>query len=211
MFKGAKVRYVDTTKSSSISTEVYYNNMLADNKKEKISITMDKTTTAKKYGIYDDTVGKIINTEELEVGDIKKVKGYYPRYISKKYVSTYTRDFEFTILNKIRVTDKSMIDIMNAGTTEAAYCQLGDLLIQWGVVTNAHGDTTNWRVEYPTSFLWYPAVILQTKDINMGTQGIPYSNGAVITDYDRGKSFTFQLRRSETCPVYWIAVGGAAY
>ena len=68
MFKGAKVRYVDTTKSSSISTEVYYNNMLADNK-EKISITMDKTTVTKKYGIYDSTVGGIINTEELEVAN----------------------------------------------------------------------------------------------------------------------------------------------
>ena len=211
MFKSARVRYVDTTKSSSISNEVYYNNILADNKKEKISITMNKTTASNKYGIYDNTVGDIINTEELEVGDIIIVKGYYPRYISKKVVSTYTCDFEFTILNKIRVTDKYMTDIMNSGTTDAAYCQLGDLLIQWGVVTGVHGDTTNWRVEYPTSFLWYPAVILQTKDINTNTQGIPYSNGAVITDYDRGSAFTFQLRRSETCPVYWIAVGGAAY
>ena len=105
MFSGARVRYVDTTKSSSISTEVYYNNILADNK-EKISITMSKNTIDKKYGIYDDTVSDIIITEELKVGDIIIVKGYYPRYISKKVVSTNTRDFEFTILNKIRVTDK---------------------------------------------------------------------------------------------------------
>ena len=82
------------------------------------------------------------------------------------------------------------------------------MLIQWGVYNGAHGDTTNWEITYPKSFWYYPAVILQTKDTNTGNQGIPYSNGAVITGYNGGYSFTFQLRRSETCPVYWIAIGG---
>lgn len=97
MFKSAKVRYVDTTKSSSVSTEVYYNNKLAS-EEEKVSVTMNKTTIVKTYGIYDDNVGGVINTEELHVGDIIIVKNHCPRYISKKVVSTYTRDFEFTIL-----------------------------------------------------------------------------------------------------------------
>lgn len=101
----------------------------------------------------------------------------------------------------------SFADIINSTTTKSAYCQIGDLLIQWGIFTGANGDTTNWTVTYPKSFWWYPAVILQTKDTTTNS-GISYSNGAVITSYSGGSSFTFQLRRSETCSVYWIAIGG---
>lgn len=104
--------------------------------------------------------------------------------------------------------EKSMADIRNATSSKSSYIVIGKLLIQWGVYIGAHGDTTNWEVTYPKSFYWYPAVILQTKDTNTGSQGLPYSNGAVITSYRNGESFTFQLRRSETCPVYWIAIGG---
>ena len=82
------------------------------------------------------------------------------------------------------------------------------LRIQWGVYIGAHGDTTDWEVTYPKIFLWYPAVILQTRDTVTGSQGIPYSNGAVITSYRSGTAFTFQLRRSEACPVYWLVIGG---
>ena len=103
---------------------------------------------------------------------------------------------------------KAFTDIINSTITKSAYCQIGDLLIQWGVFIGAHGDTTNWTVTYPKTFYWYPSVILQTKDTNTSNQGIPYSNGAVITNYNNGTSFTFQLRRSESCPVYWIAIGG---
>jgi hypothetical protein len=106
------------------------------------------------------------------------------------------------------LTEKEFSDIMNATSSKSSYIVMDKLLIQWGVYNGAHGDTTDWEVTYPKTFYWYPAVILQTKDTNTGSQGIPYSNGAVITSYRGGESFTFQLRRSETCPVYWIAIGG---
>lgn len=99
-------------------------------------------------------------------------------------------------------------DIIDATSTTSCYVVIDNWLVQWGVFIGAHGDTTNWEVTFPKAYYWYPAVILQTKDTNTGNQGIPYSNGAVITSYDGGASFTFQLRRSETCPVYWIAIGG---
>lgn len=99
-------------------------------------------------------------------------------------------------------------DIIDATSTKSCYVVIDNWLVQWGVFIGAHGDTTNWEVTFPKAYYWYPAVILQTKDTNTGNQGIPYSNGAVITNYDGGASFTFQLRRSETCPVYWIAIGG---
>ena len=106
------------------------------------------------------------------------------------------------------LTEKEFHDIINSTSSQAGYAVIDKLLIQWGVYNGAHGDTTNWEVTYPKSIWYYPAVILQTKDTNTGNQGIPYSNGAVITGYNGGSSFTFQLRRSETCPVYWIAIGG---
>lgn len=106
------------------------------------------------------------------------------------------------------LAEKSLADIINATSSKSGYAVIDKLLIQWGVYNGAHGDTTNWEVTYPKTFYWYPAVILQTKDTNTGNQGIPYSNGAVITSYRGGEAFTFQLRRSETCPVYWIAIGG---
>lgn len=99
-------------------------------------------------------------------------------------------------------------DIINATSTKSCYAVIDNWLVQWGVFIGAYGDTTNWEVTFPKAFYWYPAVILQTKDTNTGNQGIPYSNGAVVTSNDGGASFTFQLRRSETCPVYWIAIGG---
>ena len=106
------------------------------------------------------------------------------------------------------LAEKEFHDIINSTSSQAGYVVIDKLLIQWGVYNGAHGDTTDWEVTYPKSFWYYPAVILQTKDTNTGNQGIPYSNGAVITGYNGGYSFTFQLRRSETCPVYWIAIGG---
>lgn len=99
-------------------------------------------------------------------------------------------------------------DIINATSTKSCYVVIDNWLVQWGVFIGAYGDTTNWEVTFPKAFYWYPAVILQTKDTNTNNQGIPYSNGAVVTSNDGGASFTFQLRRSETCPVYWIAIGG---
>lgn len=99
-------------------------------------------------------------------------------------------------------------DIINATSTKSCYVVIDNWLVQWGVFIGAHGDTTNWEVTFPKAYYWYPAVILQTKDTNTGNQGIPYSNGAVVTSNEGGASFTFQLRRSETCPVYWIAIGG---
>ena len=99
-------------------------------------------------------------------------------------------------------------DIINATSTKSCYVVIDNWLVQWGVFIGAYGDTTNWEVTFPKAFYWYPAVILQTKDTNTGNQGIPYSNGAVVTSNDGGASFTFQLRRSEPCPVYWIAIGG---
>ena len=106
------------------------------------------------------------------------------------------------------LAEKEFHDIINSTSSQAGYAVIDKLLIQWGVYNGAHGDTINWEITYPKSFWYYPAVILQTKDTNTGNQGIPYSNGAVITGYNGGYSFTFQLRRSETCPVYWIAIGG---
>ena len=106
------------------------------------------------------------------------------------------------------LTEKQFSDIINATSSKSSYIIMDKLLIQWGVFIGAHGDTTNWTVTYPKAFYWYPSVILQTKDTNTNNQGLPYSNGAVITDYNNGTSFTFQLRRSESCPVYWIAIGG---
>ena len=97
---------------------------------------------------------------------------------------------------------------MNATSSMSSYIVMDKLLIQWGVYIGAYGDTTNWEVTYPKEFWWYPAVILQTKDTITNNQGIPYSNGAVITSYRSGAAFTFQLRRSESCPVYWLAIGG---
>lgn len=99
-------------------------------------------------------------------------------------------------------------DIINATSTKSCYVVIDNWLVQWGVFIGAYGDATNWEVTFPKAYYWYPAVILQTKDTNTNNQGIPYSNGAVITNYDGGASFTFQLRRSESCPVYWIAIGG---
>lgn len=99
-------------------------------------------------------------------------------------------------------------DIINATSTKSCYVVIDNWLVQWGVFIGAYGDTTNWEVTFPKAYYWYPAVILQTKDTNTGNQGIPYSNGAVVTSNDGGASFTFQLRRSESCPVYWIAIGG---
>ena len=106
------------------------------------------------------------------------------------------------------LAEKELHDIIDSTLSQSGYAVIDKLLIQWGIYNGAHGDTTNWEVTYPKSFWYYPAVILQTKDTNTGNQGIPYSNGAVITGYNGGNSFTFQLRRSETCPVYWIAIGG---
>ena len=106
------------------------------------------------------------------------------------------------------LAEKEFHDIINSTSSQAGYAVIDKLLIQWGVYNGAHGDTIDWEITYPKSFWYYPAVILQTKDTNTGNQGIPYSNGAVITGYNGGYSFTFQLRRSETCPVYWIAIGG---
>nr|DAI16797.1 MAG TPA: tail repeat-like protein [Caudoviricetes sp.] len=106
------------------------------------------------------------------------------------------------------LTEKEFSDIMNATSSKSSYIVMDKLLIQWGVYIGAHGDTTDWEVTYPKIFWWYPAVILQTRDTVTGSQGIPYSNGAVITSYRSGTAFTFQLRRSEACPVYWIAIGG---
>lgn len=99
-------------------------------------------------------------------------------------------------------------DIINATSTKSCYVVIDNWLVQWGVFIGAYGDTTNWEVTFPKAYYWYPAVILQTKDTITNNQGIPYSNGAVVTSNDGGASFTFQLRRSETCPVYWIAIGG---
>ena len=106
------------------------------------------------------------------------------------------------------LTEKEFHDIMTATSSISSYIVMDKLLIQWGVYIGAHGDTISWEVTYPKEFWWFPAVILQTKDTITNNQGIPYSNGAVITDYNRGKSFIFQLRRSESCPVYWLAIGG---
>ena len=106
------------------------------------------------------------------------------------------------------LTEKQFSDIINATSSKSSYIIMDKLLIQWGVFIGAYGDTTNWTVTYPKTFYWYPSVILQTKDTNTNNQGLPYSNGAVITNYNNGTSFTFQLRRSESCPVYWIAIGG---
>lgn len=106
------------------------------------------------------------------------------------------------------LTEKEFHDIINATSSMSSYIVIDKLLIQWGVYIGASGDTTNWEVTYPKEFWYYPAVILQTKDTITNNQGIPYSNGAVITSYRGGKAFTFQLRRSEKCPVYWIAIGG---
>ena len=107
------------------------------------------------------------------------------------------------------IAQKSInIDIINATSTKSCYVVIDNWLVQWGVFIGAHGDATNWEVTFPKAYYWYPAVILQTKDTNTGNQGIPYSNGAVVTSNDGGASFTFQLRRSEACPVYWIAIGG---
>lgn len=106
------------------------------------------------------------------------------------------------------LTEKEFHDIINATSSISSYVIIDKLLIQWGVYIGAHGDTTNWEVTYPKEFWWYPSVILQTKDTVTGNQGIPYSNGAVITSYRGGSAFTFQLRRSEPCPVYWLAIGG---
>lgn len=106
------------------------------------------------------------------------------------------------------LTEKEFHDIMTATSSISSYIVMDKLLIQWGVYIGAYGDTISWEVTYPKEFWWYPAVILQTKDTITNNQGIPYSNGAVITDYNRGKSFIFQLRRSESCPVYWLAIGG---
>lgn len=107
------------------------------------------------------------------------------------------------------IAQKSInIDIINATSTKSCYVVIDNWLVQWGVFIGAHGDTTNWEVTFPKAYYWYPAVILQTKDTITNNQGIPYSNGAVVTSNDGGASFTFQLRRSETCPVYWIAIGG---
>ena len=100
------------------------------------------------------------------------------------------------------LTEKQFSDIINATSSKSSYIIMDKLLIQWGVFIGAHGDTTNWTVTYPKTFYWYPSVILQTKDTNTNNQGLPYSNGAVITDSNNGTSFTFQLRRSESCPVY---------
>lgn len=99
-------------------------------------------------------------------------------------------------------------DIINATSTKSCYVVIDNWLVQWGVFIGAYGDTTNWEVTFPKAYYWYPAVILQTKDTITNNQGIPYSNGAVVTSNDGGASFTFQLRRSEICPVYWIAIGG---
>lgn len=99
-------------------------------------------------------------------------------------------------------------DIINATSTKSCYVVIDNWLVQWGVFIGAYGDTTNWEVTFPKAYYWYPAVILQTKDTITNNQGIPYSNGAVVTSNEGGASFTFQLRRSETCPVYWIAIGG---
>ena len=106
------------------------------------------------------------------------------------------------------LAEKKFNNIINSTSSQSGYAVIDKLLIQWGVYHGAHGDTIDWEVTYPKSFWYSPAVILQTKDTNKGNQGIPYSNGAVITGYNGGASFTFQLRRSETCPVYWIAIGG---
>lgn len=104
--------------------------------------------------------------------------------------------------------EKKFHDIINATSSISSYIVIDKLLIQWGVYIGAHGNTISWEVTYPKEFWYYPAVILQTKDTNTNNQGLPYSNGAVITSYRNGTSFTFQLRRSESCPVYWIAIGG---
>lgn len=106
------------------------------------------------------------------------------------------------------LTEKQFSDIMNATSSKSSYIVMDKLLIQWGVYIGANGNTTDWEVTYPKTFWWYPAVILQTRDTITGHQGIPYSNGAVITSYRSGTAFTFQLRRSESCPVYWLAIGG---
>lgn len=109
----------------------------------------------------------------------------------------------------MRIAQRSINnDIINATSTKSCYVVIDNWLVQWGVFIGAYGDTTNWEVTFPKAFYWYPAVILQTKDTNTNNQGIPYSNGAVVTSNNGGASFTFQLRRSETCPVYWIAIGG---
>lgn len=100
------------------------------------------------------------------------------------------------------LAEKEFHNIINSTSSQSGYAVIDKLLIQWGVYHGAHGDTTDWEITYPKSFWYSPAVILQTKDTNTNNQGIPYSNGAVITGYNGGYSFTFQLRRSETCPVY---------
>ena len=106
------------------------------------------------------------------------------------------------------LAEKEFHNIINSTSSQSGYAVIDKLLIQWGVYHGAHGDTIDWEITYPKSFWYSPAVILQTKDTNTNNQGIPHSNGAVITGYNGGYSFTFQLRRSETCPVYWIAIGG---
>lgn len=130
MFKSAKVRYVDTSKSSSIKDIVYYNNGLASDS-AKVSITMQKTNIPHTYGFYDDNVHDVVNTEELQVGDIIIVKNYYPRYISKKVASTtHSYDFEFTLINQIHIADKARSDISTASATKTSYAAVGKLLIQ---------------------------------------------------------------------------------
>lgn len=102
---------------------------------------------------------------------------------------------------------KAFANIMTATSTKSAYFRIGDLLVEWGIIVNVSGgDYKNYTVTYPVSFIWYPSVMLQTIDTNSSSSN--YSNGAVITSYDSGTSFTFQPRRSENIKVLWIAIGG---
>ena len=90
--------YVDTSKTSSISTQIYYNSQFKSDK-DTISITMrqDPPISTTRRGIYDDNVG-LVGVENLKMGDIIITNNYPTRYISKKVWSDNGWNVEFTIM-----------------------------------------------------------------------------------------------------------------
>ena len=94
----AKVYYIDTSKTPSVSQQLYYNSQFKSDK-DTISITMtpNSAISPSSRGIYDDNVG-LVGSEDLKMGDIIITNNYPPRYISKKVWSNTAWNIEFTII-----------------------------------------------------------------------------------------------------------------
>ena len=94
----------------------------------------------------------------------------------------------------------------SSNSTRSSYVQIGNILICWGIChPDSVGNETTTKVLFPKSFYWYPTVIMQNTNKQIG---IEYRNGQVLTGVN-GSSFSYYNSAGEISSILWIAIGKA--